>query len=706
MKVEDYAKTLLCTPHLREKLITPEIDFSPSSFQGLNLEQIPLFPGRPQHFLRAEKALFPSLGHLGEPRVRGEVLHFFANHELLALELMALLLLRFPEAPLEFRKSIVRTIQEEQHHLQLYIRRMNALGVEFGDLPTNDYFWNCMKGMSSPLEFLTQMSLTFEQANLDYSLFFMKEIQKTGDQETTQILEEVYRDEIGHVKNGLVWFNRWRNPNESEWNAYRKILPPPLTPRRAKGFQFSADSRRKAGLSENFIQELEVYSSSKGRPPRIWKYNPHCEQEVARGKPGFSPTGRSLRIAEDLEATPLFLAQETDVVWVKKRPSLAWLSQLQKSGFCLPEWSSPSDEQAPKLGGFYPWGWSPDSFALFQPFGDRLVEVSGGNKKWCDFILNSADFSETPFAQIYSKAWSLQFLKDWVSLHPETEVLWGPLAMSGWVYKDFHSFQESAALLLHQHRELMIKAPYGTSGSGSKKLRSLSELQGPLGGWVKKILKQQNEIVLEPYLERVSDLSLQMEVKEEKTQLLEVRRFLTGNQHEFRGTYLGTSSGLNSEMLRCLHSSLNSWHLLARDLGKKLFSLGYQGPVGIDALIWNDSSGSLRLKPLVEINPRWTHGRVALALESHLAPGVKALWAFLSIRKILNEGYSSVTDFVSEITQRFPLRTSPLNTLEEGVLFTNDPSQAQEVLTLLMILPNPDLERLLTAFSSYEKSAP
>ena len=52
-----------------------------------------------------------------QPRARGLLLHGFANHELLALELMGLTLLRFPDAPTAFRLDVARTLSEEQVHL-------------------------------------------------------------------------------------------------------------------------------------------------------------------------------------------------------------------------------------------------------------------------------------------------------------------------------------------------------------------------------------------------------------------------------------------------------------------------------------------------------------------------------------------------------------------------------------------------------------
>jgi len=40
----------------------------------------------------------------------------------------------------------------------------------------------------------------------------------------------------------------------------------------------------------------------------------------------------------------------------------------------------------------------------------------------------------------------------------------------------------------------------------------------------------------------------------------------------------------------------------------------YLGPLGIDAFVYRDASGAMKLKPVVEINPRYTMGRVMVEL--------------------------------------------------------------------------------------------
>ena len=172
MEIRDFANAILSGTRIEDKLlcigrITDERPGAPLSGT--------VMPGRPYGlaFRKSKtKHSFPKLSMLDDARVRGQVLHFFANHELLALELMALTLLKFPNAPSRFRRTLVATMRDEQKHMKLYLAHMKKLGVEFGEIPVNGFFWSVISPMSSPIDFVARMSLTFEQANLDFSMFF------------------------------------------------------------------------------------------------------------------------------------------------------------------------------------------------------------------------------------------------------------------------------------------------------------------------------------------------------------------------------------------------------------------------------------------------------------------------------------------------------------------------------------------------------
>ena len=221
MELRDFAEQVLFATTLEEKLRTPEVitDERPGA-PLLTVEA----PGRPVELqFKAQgsgKADFPGVHRLEREQERGRLLHFFANHELLATELMALALLRFPDAPAAFRRGLLQTLKDEQAHTRLYMERMRQCGIQFGELPVSGYFWRSVASMESPLDYVARLSLTFEQANLDFCRHFARGFEAVGDADTAALLERIYRDEIGHVAYGLKWFRRWKNPSESDWEAF------------------------------------------------------------------------------------------------------------------------------------------------------------------------------------------------------------------------------------------------------------------------------------------------------------------------------------------------------------------------------------------------------------------------------------------------------------------------------------------------------
>ncbi|MCW7469717.1 DUF455 family protein [Leptospira kanakyensis] len=257
MKISEYAKHLLLAPNLEDKLMPPsrrwdeETDFTPIRIES---------PGRSSKLLFSDKKVkIPRLEHLNLISNRGLSLHHFANHELMAIELFAWALLAFPSAPKSVRNGFLKTIEEEQTHLKLYLDRMRQFGVNFGDLPLNYIFWKQLGQFGTLESFAAVMSVSFEGANLDYAQVYAQVFSYFGDNVTSEIMLTIFEDEIKHVKRGLRAFEHSVPENKNHWEHYLSLIQFPFTPRRAKGYLYLPETRALAGMSPEFIRSLGSY---------------------------------------------------------------------------------------------------------------------------------------------------------------------------------------------------------------------------------------------------------------------------------------------------------------------------------------------------------------------------------------------------------------------------------------------------------------
>jgi uncharacterized ferritin-like protein (DUF455 family) len=252
----EWAEGIVLGPNLEDKLAPPPRDILFSEPFSFKLPDVPARSSKTQFSDKQIK--FPKKYQLHEKDKMSLALNAFANHELLALEIMAEALLYFPhntEEGKRFKRGIISALVDEQKHFSLYTERMNELGYEFGDFPLNDFFWRQMGKLTTPEAYIASMSLTFEAANLDFSRYYSKIFSELGDEKTSNILETVYLDEISHVAFGFNYLKRWSN-NKTLWDYYQELLPWPLTPARSKGISFHSDSRFLAGMSEEFVHQL------------------------------------------------------------------------------------------------------------------------------------------------------------------------------------------------------------------------------------------------------------------------------------------------------------------------------------------------------------------------------------------------------------------------------------------------------------------
>ena len=755
MELREFAEQVLFASTLEEKLRAPGELTDERPGPAL---VTPAAPGRPANLIfkphgTGDKSKFPGLHRLEQDHERGKLLHFFGNHELLATELMALVLLKFPDAPAAFRQGVLRTLQDEQEHTRLYMERMQTCGIALGDFPVSGYFWRCVAPMEHPIDYVAGLCLTFEQANLDFAGHYGRNLATVGDAGSAKLLEKIYRDEIGHVAYGLKWFRRWKNPGESDWDAFCRTLKFPLSPQRAKGFSLNVEGRRAAGLDAQFIAELNVYSQSKGRTPSVFVFNPFAEGRIAEGKK-FNPTKPQAQLARDLENLPQFLCRQDDIVLVLRKPTVEFLSRLKQAGFPLPEFvelpergsvsrSNPATKAAAnnfnahsdgeaaaghrpalqslaarKLGSLRPWAWGPDSLELLKPlFASVTGEKRADEKRFNHGI-----------ATLYSKAWSAEFLRRILSCsgrgneaqtsNQKSEIrnqifrqsLLTSAATESWLCTEdeigvaVNSLNESLAAIskirARGHHKIIVKAAFGVAGSNALRLFE-PEILETQKRWLANAFTHQRELVVEPWLEREMDFSVQLEMTENGLKLCGYTGLLNDERGQFQANFAEPHhhKRIPAKIISLLREPANISNRLLEFYGEifaaletELRRVDFTGPIGIDAFVYRTADGLIKLKPIVEINPRYTMGRVLVELMRQTCQNCFGAFRLVNAAQLRAAGFDNFPGYAWWLEKTFPLQLEdePVSRIREGALCLNDPAQAQAVFAVFQVSRTPD----------------
>jgi uncharacterized ferritin-like protein (DUF455 family) len=586
-------------------------------------------PGRSGNLIPVEQAstAFPKKSEMKDERARGRLLHFFANHELLAIETMALVLLKFPDAPESFKQGVFRTLQDEQRHLKAYLTRMEEYGVPFGGVPLNLYFWNTLKSMESPLDFVTRMSLTFEQANLDFALEYARYFEEEMDDERTAVLlREVHDDEVKHVAHGWKWFQEWKNPaGVSDFEAYRKSLPFPMSPRRARGGAlFAEQSRLDAGLTPDFVRQVKVAGGSRGRVPNYYHFNPQCDLEAQGVKLSAAVRAKIC----DLEPLIVWLGLEEDVAGLSSKPDSDFLERVHEIRGVLPEISLGLEDRNrfQAFEEFRPWGYSKSAWDFFGELKSRVRKQPGFGQN------------------VHSERWFHKaFWKE-------------ALGTPGFVIRsenDCLRFLDQAG----RNGDWLLKSSEGTSGRGHLKIES-SMLPDPT--LRTKIVKrlELGSFVIEPFYEKAADFSVQYEIfSDGRVQEFAPRLFKIDDHFQYQGALLGQGwQGSEFEgLLQKILSEKKSWEPLHQRVIEILKEGRYVGPLGIDCMLCKDGA----IVPVIEVNVRFTMGRVAHEIERaarRLQNFRNGIWVFMSESNLVAHGCRNFVELDTRFKREFGSR--------------------------------------------------
>jgi uncharacterized ferritin-like protein (DUF455 family) len=204
----------------------------------------------------------PDSGGMTE-EARRQRLHREYNQEIQTIEIAALTLVDFPDAPWELKMELARQCWDEVRHSRLLYRRLLAYGGWKGMYPIANLDWSLVMMIDSLAGRLAVQHRTFEAGSLDIESQIIPVFRELGDHETADAMEAIEADEIQHVRFANLWLKRMTDGQPrtvleiaAAMTWLKKVVAATggMSPHE---IATDADSRRLAGFSTAEVAEVQ-----------------------------------------------------------------------------------------------------------------------------------------------------------------------------------------------------------------------------------------------------------------------------------------------------------------------------------------------------------------------------------------------------------------------------------------------------------------
>ncbi|SFJ54605.1 hypothetical protein [Planctomicrobium piriforme] len=288
---------------------------------------------------------------------------------------------------------------------------------------------------------------------------------------------------------------------------------------------------------------------------------------------GWNPSRTLARFEAELACVWLAVMREGDELLCPLPLDADYLAHMQSLGCPKIRVMTPDQLETSQARELVPWGWTPDVRRLAEKL--RIP-------------VNAPD-QETVW-QANSRLFSWLLCRELSCVLPT---------------EGFAASLTELMLLLRSNAEnaggWVIKPNLGQAGRGQLRgtVPTLTEQQF---GAVLHLISRQGGVAVEPLLERVAEVGCQWEIKSDGTaELKGVMQLLT----DARGAYLGTGT----KLVEIAPPARENIVQVQAQAVERIAAGGYFGPLGIDAMVYR-REGELAVRPIQDINARWTMGRV------------------------------------------------------------------------------------------------
>jgi hypothetical protein len=429
----------------------------------------------------------------------------------------------------------------------------------------------------------------------------------------------VHDDEIAHVAMSARWLRALGPPGADTIEAYREAVPFPLSAARAKGRRFDVTSRRRAGLEESFIAYVRAARSSQEtqRPPHKKEPQPmngpnlysNLGAEELPGKDGIvlsqsaAATLRLWRLLFPSSAKFISPTDREDANDLMARLNQPWWPQ----GLGPPA-KTPIFPWLEKVTGTVPWI-STSRLEIQPRFERQRIEAAAPGV----------------VARVHDKAFAVRIAGELGLVPPDLTNLF--LILS----PDELSRPEEAIRQMEEAmsrwpewvgRNFTLKPRLGTSGRGRVPGVNGKPDSPAVRGALRRLARRGGAI-LEPWFDRSIDLSTQLHVLPDQgitllgtlEQIVARSGVYLGHRAEFDSRGRVFSGTPHDEALK------EAGVLVAGEAQK----LGFHGPCGVDAFALAERDGEEigLLRPVVEMNARYTLGTIVIGLLRRALPSLR-----------------------------------------------------------------------------------
>lgn len=349
----------------------------------------------------------------------------------------------------------------------------------------------------------------------------------------------------------------------------------------------------------------------------------------------------------------MFFSKKEDYIIVEKWPPEQFLSNLYALDINIPNFilaGHVSDNKHfidLKKNKLLPWGWSP---AAHKKLTILKPGCSAKFKKSPVFNWNSSQ------RDLYSKRFALGILKKLLTNFPNDRYISHSQLTE--VCTSKIQFESS----LKKWNKLMVKAPWSSSGRGLQPITK-TPIHPKVWDKLLGIVKDQGYAIVEPFLNKALDLAFQFNLKGGKVSFLGISNFSADQKGHYMGNSLnGLPLGLDAEIVDFVDTVTdNIIRALSCTIEASELALRYEGPFGVDALVYYDHKRQIKINPCLEINLRHNMGLLSLQLEKLIHPGKKG-----TFRTYYKPG-STFHKFAEEMIRTHPLIISK-NKIVSGFL--------------------------------------